>query len=572
MKDFIKNNSKIINSLVISLLFIIGINYMIMDSFISIIYIILFLLISYLFFNNIYGQKNKLIKVYSIISSFIYLIGQEIYFNHSFDCIIENPIKYLFLLLGVYSVFLIIFSIIFILYDKYLKNIKTKKVLFSKNTIVISIMVMVLVYLYCYFCYFPGIASYDYPTQMDMIYGKVAVSNFHPIIHTAIISTCTFFEYLTNINNLGIVLYSLIQITLVIFTYLYFISWIKKNNWSKGYIVFVYLYFLLNPIFSLFSIIVTKDVYFSCFLLLFSISFIDYFKEKNWSNYFSLSISGILICLFRNNMIYPMLIFLIIMLFLYRKKEFITCLLSIVIVYLIIVKGLYSFLGFRSISTQEMLSVPLLQMSDVYVNTNTYSDTDKEDLRKFAINIGNYNPRFADGVKYDFNGTALKNDPKLFLSLYFKGLTNHPLRYVSTFLDLNIPYWYPNSDSVDKYSKRVYIEDDLYNKNSKRPLENSYNFYHSFAQNDSFLQKIPILSNYYSLYFTFWFFLITSFIYFISKKRKYIIYLMLLLFMYFCTYLLGPVSNFRYVYPFYILMPLLFGLIIFDKESNSKKN
>ena len=555
---------RIIISIIMSTLSIMGTNYFLPKSVYNTLNIILFMLFYYIYSNVLFKIKNRIIYIYSFLSSIICVIGHEVYTTHKLINIANNPLNYILILLEVYSLSMIFYKLLYYLIENKLKKIKKEKYTFSKHILIISIILLVISYLFAYISYFPGVSSYDLTTQNNMINGLIPITNFHPIIHTAIIAFFTFIECITKIDNLWIVLYSITQMSLVIFTYLYLLNWIYKNNMPKVYTIITYLYFLLNPIFIIFSFIATKDVYFSCFLLLFCISFIDYYKAHSKRNFFSLLISGVLACLFRNNMIYPLLVLLLIYFFIPRLKKLKWCFLLIAIIYFSIVKGLYSFLGYKDIAVQEMLSVPLLQMSDVYINSDTFNEEEKEELRHFAINIENFNPRFADGVKEEFNGTYLKNNPLTFFKIYFKGLINNPLDYISTFLDLNITYWYPNSQTIDEYSNRAYIEDDLYN--NKPLLQDSYEIYHSFANYKTFIQKTPPFNIVFSLYFSFWFLFLISFTYLICNKNKYILSLLLLLFLFFCTYLLGPVSNLRYVYPYYSLMPLILGIILFDKK------
>ena len=448
-------------SIIITMLAIMGTNYFLPNSIYNSLNILLFMLFYYIYSNILFKIKNKIIYIYTFLSSIICVLGHEVYTTHKLINITNNPFNYILILLEVYSLSLIFYKLLYYLIENNHKKFKKEKYSFSKPIITISIITLIIFYLLGYISYFPGVNSYDLPTQNNMINGLIPITNFHPIIHTAIIAFFTFIECLTKIDNLWIILYSLTQMALVIFTYLYLINWIYKNNMPKVYTIITYLYFLLNPIFIIFSFIATKDIYFSCFLLLFCISFIDYYKVHSKRNFLTLIISGVLACLFRNNMIYPLLVLLVIYFFIPRLKKLKWCFFLIVITYFSIVKGLYSLLGYKDIAIQEMLSVPLLQMSDVYINSDTFNEKEKEELRNFAINIENFNPRFADGVKEGFNGTYLKNNPLTFLKIYFKGLTNNSLDYISTFLDLNITYWYPNSQTIDEYSNRAYIEDDL---------------------------------------------------------------------------------------------------------------
>lgn len=225
-----------------------------------------------------------------------------------------------------------------------------------------------------------------------------------------------------------------------------------------------------------------------------------------------------------------------------------------------------------------MFSVPVQQIALVVVR-NEKKLTPKEvgkinqflDYRKLKKL---YNPRFADPVKcsYKFNENIGKE--KDFIKFWLKLGLKYPKEYITAFLELNIPYWYMDADSVDPYAKRIYIEtlagsNEYYSvrRNSKLPF--LYSRYEKVANYSAF-QKLPVISNLFSISTPIWAILFTAF-WLIFKKRYRGLLNLVLPFLLWATYLLGPVSNFRYILPIFMLYPF-FVLLIAQCRNPEKGN
>ena len=162
-----------------------------------------------------------------------------------------------------------------------------------------------------------------------------------------------------------------------------------------------------------------------------------------------------------------------------------------------------------------------------------------------------------------FDSSSLLSYKKTFLKIYFKLFVKFPIRYIDAFLNLCIPYWYFDASSIDKYSKRNYIETYGYNYGyyfKRQSLSKSLlNYYENFS-NLFYVKKIPVLYFLFSLATPFFLLLISSFI--LSAKKQYNGFVVIFLYMsLLITYLLGPVSNFRYIFPFVCFYPIFISFI-----------
>ena len=564
-------NNKNIITLILSVLAITGIYYINHDIY-SILIVLLPFIYYYLYHNN---SKNRISNIYSVISSIIFIIGKEVYDTHTIDNIINKPILYILYFIGLSILFYHFFETISFLFKK-LISIKFKKIKITNKEKKIGILTIISTHLITYLAYYPGLYNYDIITQAGMITGKYELSNFHPIMHTLIWELFYTIEQDLLIKDISIVLYTLFQLICVIGTYLYIIKWLENKKLPKYYLIGVTIYYALNPILLVFSLSTTKDVFFGISFLLLITSIYDLCQDHTKINKIKYTVLGILCSLFRNNMIYAFIGFFII-LFLFFKKEKIHYYTAYIILVMYIFESiLLPIMEVKPTLMQEKMSIPLTQLSYIYLYEDTYTEKEKEIIKEYVPYIDYYNPRFADNVKYAFNEKKYKEDSNTFIKLYLKGFKNHPLRYITIFLDMNIPYWYINASSIDPYSEREYIEDTTYNRifyrteqKDKTKLKSIYNTLHSFASYESIIQKLPIIGNYFLLSFSFIFMLLYSYIYCINRKDKSKLIILILLLLLYMTYLLGPVSNFRYVYPYYLGFPLYIG-ILFIKERRVK--
>ena len=160
-----------------------------------------------------------------------------------------------------------------------------------------------------------------------------------------------------------------------------------------------------------------------------------------------------------------------------------------------------------------------------------------------------------------------------FIKLWTKLLIKYPSNYISAFLALNIHYWYIDADTIDKYSKRAYIEDyfykiDYYTTKRESKLPFLYKIYHNIA-NYKLFEKLPLVSTLFSITIVFWLIMVTFFILIYKKDKKLIICLLPMLFLW-LTHMAGPVSVLRYVFALYCCYPILIALIFQSKNLKIK--
>ena len=440
--------------------------------------------------------------------------------------------------------------------------------------------------LICYLAYYPGIFSYDMPEQNAMAFGAIPITRFHPPLHTFFWIFCLKMEYLLPIR--AIVLSTVLQMLFMTAVMTHALLWMAKRGVRSWILILSLAFYLLNPVISIFCIVNAKDVPFAGFFLLFMIRFAQFLSDRDAFLRSPVSLIGmgadiLLCCLLRNNAMYALLFMVPVAALLPGKKRWAAAGLFAVpiLLYLLINGPVYNALGVQDGNVREMFSVPIQQISRVAVREGGALDGDvRKEINhylKYWTARKKYNPRFADPVKRTFKADRYEKDKAGFFKLWFKLLMRYPGHYADAFLDLNIPYWYPGADPIDPYSQRSYIETKIHpsaHYTFERPgwLPWLYSYYEK-AADYSLLRKIPIVSVLGSLYLPIWALLGGSFLMagFYRRRRReetakgrqdagremYKAVLFLPVILFWLTYLIGPVSNARYVFPIMLLYPLI---------------
>lgn len=419
-------------------------------------------------------------------------------------------------------------------------------------------------YVLCYLAYFPGCMSYDagYITYQAM--RIIGFDNHHPFLHTLL---WTFFAHMddwTGIDQIGIALYTLFQVLTMTALCAYALCSIERRNmegWKKN---ICRLFYGLNPVFHVFTLILAKDILFSGCLLWFTVTMLDFFEALSEGKSVDkmggqMLFSTLLCCLLRNNMIYAVLVWLIILLAV-LKKRFFLCknIVGAVLLFYFITEVVYPSVGVAKGNVKEMLSVPMSQIAAVYqYKPEEISPEEGAVVKKYIPDVESYDKYFADWIKQNFNGDAFRENPKEFTDLWLTLFVREPEIYLESFLSLNLPYWYTGMESVRGYIETGNLSQD-YPAQWKMWLPEVFQFYEQVAAKQAAFMKWMGVSWIFSIGMPIWVFLFCL----LGMRKNCNYYGILALLpggLLWMTYLLGPVSNFRYAEPLMLLYPVWFA-------------
>lgn len=547
----------------------------------SILNLIAFILIFFLFkFTLTKTNKQSILcgTVFSALLSLSLIIGKCIYNGATLSSLfnsVKGGIITLCCLYGFSTVFYATFMLIANWLTQYAIEPSHKIYKILRFPFIYGIL-MFLCWLPCYLAYYPGIFAYDIELQTMEALGMVSYSRFHPPLHTFIWDICLSFEQVSGLN--GLVIYSVLQMCIWAFALSYVLHFMVRRKYSPWLIAGSFCFFAFNPVIALFSFIPVKDSMLTAFWALFtvelySLSDTELKKKQLVASNIRLIIWGIVCCLLRNNIVYALVPAFLIMLFIIRKnwKRIALCGGCILVGFLLINGPLYTAMGVEKGNSREMLSVPMQQIAYVTVtNSDSLSPDELDRINQYIPTeqiAETYNPRFADPVKGTFITENFDQNPADFFKLWTDLLVQYPEEYIVSFLNLNIPYWYPDANSVDAYARRSYIETTVPTnpmteyeviRDSKIPA--LYEQYEKVASFERF-KTLPIISNIFSLSFPIWFLIFGTLLQIVKKEKKTIVVFLPALLLW-CTFMLGPVSNLRYLLPIITMYPLYFTISV----------
>lgn len=506
--------------------------------------------------------------IYGFVIAVVYCLGKTIYETTDFRGIAQNPAKYALLFLGVGIVSAMALGLLDLLLKKAAKIRQwqtARKVVAGRWAFLVLWIILAGVYFICYVSYYPGTFAYDAPPQTYQAYGYDPLNTHHPVLHTLAWRVCLIIGscFSGMEQTVALAVYSVSELLVVVTVSMVVVYTVYKLTDNIYALTAGYLYYLLTPVLPVMSFSMTKDILFSCFFIVFLIMLHSAQSEVGKKQEAALFLTGLLACLFRNNMIYVMLLVLLAAFIMKYAKCVKRILCMIVVTYYVIMKLIFPLAGVESGERSEAFPVILTQMSGIYVNyPELLTEEEKQVLLDYIPDAEMFNRHFADYVKNSFNETLYKEDSKPFWKTYLSIVKKAPLESFCIFLDLNVDYWYPNAESPDPYSNREYIETDTQERevfwvDNAGLLPKIHGFYEQITGHEHWLMQLPGIRYFYSLAFPFMSLVVCVYL-IIKNRRADCVLAFTALIGLFLTFLLGPVSNFRYIYIYYVALPLYF--------------
>ncbi len=548
-----------------------------LEYFLIFIAYIIFLIFYKLLYKNI--KLNTLYQCYTIILSFILVLGYSYEITSTGKLVwgsLDNFMLSLIKMVGFYF----FFKTLVYYFNKFLKkkyHVKENKLIkeFSHHPFRYSFIFLFLLYGIFSLIYYPGIINYDNANQIKEVLGlhtryldainpisNSTLTNFNPIIHTLLIGLPVKLGLHFHNFNMGLYLATIIQLLIIVTIYSYIISYMVKNKINPLYSLIVLFILGLCPTILFYSVTLVKDTIYTAFLCLFSLKIYDYLKNSNnyqFKDYLIFFIISILVCLFRNNGIYIVIITYLFLLF-KKKKEIFILIIALLLFNVSFNNILLPSLGISNTSIREALSIPFQQTARA-VKYNPDSITKEDALIISEIldyeNMANdYDEDLADPIKNKFNKDYNKEDLIKYFSIWAKGLIKNPLIYVDATINNISGYFNPFENGWKIYFKL----------NPELPeVGYDYHYLECFKGIRDFLQEgevwfeISPLGWLTNLAVISWL-TILCFLNLINKKRSYVVLLPSILSIIFC--ILSPMNlYFRYIYPSFMILIVLFPII-----------
>lgn len=541
--------------------------------------VVMFFILTYWLLKKIINTDNRRLKICCILLAALFatfeVIGNSIDTYLNLSGIIESKITIMKSIIKWFGYLIIIYGIlvnIFIkLENKEFTNDKIIWFTSNKRTFFWVWGLIFVAWLPYFLNYYPGVTTSDSMLQICQSLGIYKLTNHHPVLHTFFISIAMNIGKLLENYNLGVAIYSIVQMIVTSGIFSFTIYYMAKRGVDCKIRMLTLLFYAFYPVNALYSITMWKDIPFAVAMLVFTIMMTEiainqeHFMKSKMKNVL-LIISMLLVILFRNNGFYVVLL-TIPCLFIFAKKHYkrliiISC---IVLVFYMTWKGpVFSLFNVTPGSSREALSIPLQQFARISkYNSDTLTEDEKWRIYKYlpTDNLADiYTPKISDPVKDNFSNEGFEDDKIGFVKLYVKLAIKYPRATIESFLCNNFGYWYPEAINWvvgrEMFTTTQEKEQKLDLKSTPIvELENLEKFNSLLDRRD-----LPLNSMLYSIGFTFWI-VLTMLFYAIYKKKYNLIIMYIPLAILWLTTNASPVfGEYRYIYSMFTCLPILIGI------------
>ncbi len=441
-----------------------------------------------------------------------------------------------------------------------------------------------------YLALFPGIYDYDSIDQTRQFLVSGYITSHHPVIHSFLLSTFLQIGHtLLGSYEAGLGFYSLLQLLFLAYAAVS-VSWHLLKKQKKYLFVLSLIFYALFPVHSIMAVWAAKDTIFAGLFALVSLSLLemtdqdsDFFQNKRAMVRFV--ILTVLMCMFRNNGIYALILMLPVCFFCFKRGRWkVTALVAVcAVLYLSYQNVLLPAAGVVSGDMREMLSVPCQQLAKVYVEApEVFDEEEKEALLELIPeeHLLDYedSPMIADATKNYFNSEVFRSSPGKYVKMYLEIGLKSPGRYVEAFLTNSLGFWYPNKSYPDSRMFHPYTEFDMADPDlfggdyiylKRISLLPPYEFILRMIIQYTAWEYFPVISNFFvpGTYFLLLLFAAGTACYRKTYSRLLVLGFWAGLWF---TLLISPVALVRYAYPVILCLPILGELIVPEKKAGSE--
>ena len=566
------------------------------------------------FRDDIEKQGKKVFKVIlALLFSFFMVFGYSYYKINSWNMIFENTFQLFKATIAFIGYYILFRAIINYLFDILFPKISTSKLkettnkvynfIFIKHSFIMPLVIILICWLPYLIAYYPGILGADQSNQIKQFLGydipewsasnstklideNVKITNHHPVLHTIGIGLCAKLGLAIGNVNFGIFIFTLMQYILLGIALANIINFMKKLKVPYWIKVLSLLLFALSPTIAVCSVQVNKDVIFASLIILYVIRLYELIKSSNNKKLTIKSCIGIiilslLVCLFRNNGIYAIVLSLpfVAIIDKLNRKQILISSITVLIIYQLIISVILPLFKIPNSGVREMLSVPFQQTAR-YVKEHGDEVTEEEKqiidkILDYDTLAERYDPLLSDPVKRDYNKNATTEDLINYFKVWFAQFLKHPTTYIQATMNNVYGYFYPETN-LRQYN--YYMVNSIEDINEIENFDYGYidelqgerHFIKGIA---SIITKFPGISWTMNIAFNVWLIMII-FVYLIySKKNRYIIYLLPFISI-ILVCILSPVNAaYRYSISFIFGMPLTVAIFIdILKQKQEDKN
>lgn len=398
-------------------------------------------------YKYIFCLVNSLIGLYAVKFHYTILSPNGANYQVYLDKFKVTDILYFLAFLAIWIVF-------FYILDHFI-NKKRKKVEFkisNKKLFFISLIVLLILWSPYYLTFFPGGVYSDTLVQYIQATRKID-GHGYSVFYSLYIRLLYFICGKNSTWTFGAM--TIIQLLIYLFTFSYFMVWLKNKKFSKKIIITCLIFFAINPRIPAYAISLWKDSLFSVFLFMYALNVIDIVhsngkKLKEKYEPYLYGLLCILVSLFRNNGLYLVMIMSIILFIKYRKMFSNTKLFyfmnSVVLLVIYLVYGpLFGHLGYKP-PYVENIGISLQQISYVVANDKKIDNKSQEYIDHLMTTYDikdKFTPLTIDNIKKNpnFDSEYLVDHKVGYYQTYFRLMVRNPVSYLKAYSYITVGYW-----------------------------------------------------------------------------------------------------------------------------------
>lgn len=419
---------------------------------------------------------------------------------------------------------------------------------------------------------YPGFFVYDAVDEVNEVITR-GFTTHHPLFHVLYLGGIVQAGYkIFGSYNMGIFLFTLFQMVIFIAGIIYVVNKMRSfgfhRNICRGMIAFMGLF----PVYPMIALCSCKDSLFALFVLLWVTTTYEVLRQPEKYCRIKWIFCSVMLCLLRNNAIYALLVTGVVFLIFEKKhRKVLLVLLGITLVITTLFsKGVAGILNADRTEHQEMLTVPIQQLTRTYqLSKEVFTEEETQTLHKYLPEeyLNRYKPKLSDGVKIGFQNEEYAQNPADFWKLWVSVGSKAPVSYLNAWLMTSYGFWYPDT-VVDVYKgNTVYTftyQDNSYfgfeteepgYRESKIPLVNEW--YRKLSL-EIYKEKMPVVSQLFLPGFMFWILIFVMGYMVMTRGWKSIMPYCFLLFV-IATLILGPTYLPRYVFFLWMTIPFILG-------------
>ena len=570
----------------------------------SVISFVLFMLLFYFFQQQKIlfqvGKNKKTIIMFSFILSLMYIVGSDVTYTQATLRGVVGKLSILAFIILLLCSFVSIYVFSNILVEKYKEakwiSVSTTKYSFNFRNYLKLLIPFIGIRIVFFFIFFPGSTTWDGMYILKEGLGYLPLSNSHPYLYTFILGKFAQFGWTVFGGvGIGVAIFNFITLVLtsiiVVYVLYRFFSLFTISPWLKK---LIFLFYLAFPNFVVTSFTTYKDTHLMNALLVFFMCMIliqykptEFFGSKLSQLSFILSFLFVFL-LHRKAVIYVAVGVIALVIYNKNLRKKIIKLSLIAVVFTVIMNSLGTMIlkPVPSKYQYDYLAPRFQQLAAAMkYHPETFTESEKQfyDETLGLENLEYFSYWESDPIKNMMKNESFKGREKEFFQVWAKGYLKHPKTYIDAVLNLSVSYWSPYSVGdhayLDNYYYSMYTtrknwfgNDILHDKGWSQNTNPNFlgKFYKLMSKlHWEFTESIVFSIFYRSGIYTM--LLIIMWMLSRIRKDKDIMPQILLVFSVILTCVFSPIANyFRYSYIFVMLVPLIYPLILVNKDKNSE--